>query len=385
MKVLYSTLCVVKYDWTYYSSSPIKSIYPRYLPLGEDIFVLCYMEKVPHCGNDVLDEKVRVVTAYKVNSLKGVLQGQSKENDILIDQLVREVDVCVAHVPCALSNEVISYCKKIGKPYMTVVCGCPWDALWNYDWRGKLLAPWAFLKLRRIQKDSSFSIYVTNEFLQRRYPTNGRSIGCSNVNISTGLNEVLEHRLENIKKHQQEGRVLKIGTAAAMNVTYKGQEYVIRALSRLKSENVDFEYHLIGSGNPERLRGIAAKGGVSDRVFFHGSLPHSKVLDFMDEMDIYVQPSKQEGLPRSAIEAMSRGCLCVGSRIAGIPELLEPQFLFGKGNVNELAAILKGISYDSLVDQAKRNFNKAKEYDCDLLNHRRSQFIEEFKRSFASK
>lgn len=385
MKVLYSTQSVVLYDGTHYASNPIKLMYPRYLPLGEDIVVLSYMKKVSRCGNAVLDDEVKVVTAQKVNSLKGMLQGQRKENDTLIDQLVREVDVCVAHVPCALSNKVIACCKKHGKPYMTVVCGCPWDAMWNYDWRGKLLAPWAFLKLRRIQKETPFSIYVTNEFLQRRYPTNGRSIGCSNVNIPTGLDGVLEHRLENIKKHQQEGCALKIGTAAALNVPYKGQEYVIRALSRLKRENVDFEYHLIGSGNPERLRGIAEKEGVSDRVFFHGHMLHSKVLDFMDEMDIYVQPSKQEGLPRSAIEAMSRGCLCVGSRIAGIPELLEPQFLFGKGNVNELAAILKGISYSSLVDQARRNFNKAKEYDCDLLNQRRRQFIEEFKRSFAKK
>lgn len=385
MKVLYSTQSVVRYDGTHYSSTPIKSMYPRYLPLGEDIVVLSYMKKISRCRNDILDDEVRVVTAQKVNSLKGMLLGKRKENNTLIDQLVREVDVCVAHVPCELSNKVITYCKKYGKPYMTVVCGCPWDAMWNFDWRGKLLAPWAFLKLRRIQKKTPFSIYVTNEFLQRRYPTNGRSIGCSNVNIPTGLDGVLEHRLENIKKHQQQGCALKIGTAAALNVTYKGQEYVIRALSRLKRENVDFEYHLIGSGDPERLRGIAEIEGVSDRVFFHGPLPHSKVLDFMDEMDIYVQPSKQEGLPRSAIEAMSRGCLCVGSRIAGIPELLEPQFLFGKGNVKELAAILKGISYDSLVDQARRNFNKAKEYDCDLLNQRRRQFIEEFKRSFAKK
>lgn len=385
MKVLYSTQSVVRYDGTHYSSTPIKSMYPRYLPLGEDIVVLSYMKKISRCRNDILDDEVRVVTAQKVNSLKGMLLGERKENDILIDQLVRDVDVCVAHVPCELSNKVITCCKKYGKPYMTVVCGCPWDAMWNFDWRGKLLAPWAFLKLRRIQKEASFSIYVTNEFLQRRYPTNGKSIGCSNVNISTGLDGVLERRIENIKKHQQEGCTLKIGTAAALNVIYKGQEYVIRALSRLKREKVDFEYHLIGSGSPDRLRGIAEKEGVDDRVFFHGPLPHSKVLDFMDEMDIYVQPSKQEGLPRSAIEAMSRGCLCVGSRIAGIPELLEPQFLFGKGNVNELAAILKGISYESLVDQAKRNFNKAKEYDCDLLNQRRKQFIEEFKRSFSNK
>lgn len=383
MKVLYSTQSVVEYDGLHYYSSPIQAMYKRYLPLGNEITVFGYLKEVKESHSDPLDEDVlKFKFARKVNSLKSILRGDNKWNDKLAEQLVKDADVCVVHVPCDHSIQVIKYAKKYGKPYMTVVCGCPWDALWNYDWRGKLLAPMAYISLRKVQIDTPYSIYVTSHFLQNRYPTRGKSIGCSNVNISTGIEGVLERRLRQINDCRETKRTLRIGTAAAIDVPYKGQEYVIKALAQLKEEGIRYEYHLIGRGSEERLKNIAIEGDVYDQMFFHGPLPHSKVLDFMDEMDIYVQPSKQEGLPRATIEAMSRGCLCLGSRIAGIPELLEDGFLFEKGNVNEIANILRNISIDTLEEQAKRNFEEAKLYDVNVINKRRERFIQEFKESY---
>ena len=383
MKVLYSTQSVVEYDGQHYYSNPVQATYKRYLMLGEDITVFSYLKKIERPKSDFVDDgAVNFVFAKKVNSLGSLLRRDAAWNDRQAEKLVKESDVCVCHVPCDHSYDVIKYAKKYGKPYLIVVCGCPWDALWNYDWRGKILASNAYLKLRSVMKDAPYSIYVTNEFLQKRYPTRGKSIGCSNVNISTGVEGVLEQRLENIKKRMKDGRVLRIGTAAAIDVPYKGQEYVIRAIAQLKKDSIRYEYHLIGLGSDERLRGIAEAEDVSDRVFFHGPLPHSEVLAFMDDIDIYIQPSKQEGLPRATIEAMSRGCLCMGSNIAGIPELLAPEYLFSKGHVNQIAKILKRIDSKVLLEQAQRNYYEAKNYDCDLLNEQRRKFIKEFRNSF---
>jgi glycosyltransferase involved in cell wall biosynthesis len=383
MKILYSTQSVVEFDGQHYYSNPVQATYKRYLVLGNELSVLAYKKQVDKPKSDLVDDgAVKFKFAKKVNSFGAMLRRNSAWNDRQAEKLVKEADVCVCHVPCGHSYQVIKYAKKYGKPYLTVICGCPWDALWNYDWRGKLLAPKAYLKLRNVMRDAPYTIYVTNEFLQKRYPTRGKSIGCSNVNISTGVEGVLEQRLDNIKKRMKEGRVLRIGTAAAIDVPYKGQEYVIRAIAQLKKGGIRYEYHLIGLGSDERLKGIAETEGVKDCVFFHGPLPHSEVLDFMDEIDIYIQPSKQEGLPRATIEAMSRGCLCLGSRVAGIPELLENEYLFKKGDVNRIAAILATINFEKLESQGKRNFEEAKEYDRDILNQRRNDFIEEFKKSF---
>ena len=380
MKVLYSTQSVVEYDGQHYYSNPVQATYKRYLALGEDITVFSYLKKTDKPKSDLVDDGVvKFSFAKKVNSLGALLRRDNACNDIQAESLVKEADVCVCHVPCDHSYQVIKYAKKYGKPYLTVVCGCPWDALWNYDWRGKILAPKAYFTLKRIMKDAPYSIYVTDEFLQKRYPTNGKSIGCSNVNISTGMEGVLEQRLDKIKKQMKDRSILRIGTAAAIDVPYKGQEYVIRALAQLKKEGIRYEYHLIGLGSNERLKAIAETEGVADQICFRGQLPHSEVLAYMDDMDIYIQPSKQEGLPRAMIEAMSRGCLCLGSNTAGIPELVEPRYIFSKGDVLGIKNILKSVSFDDLIVQARINYEHAKEYDVDVLNERRNRFLEIFK------
>lgn len=382
MKVLFSTQSTVQFDGTNYYSNPIQAEYKRYLELSNDITVFCHLKEVKKATHDRVDQNaLRFVFAEKINSISALLKNYSKKNDEIAKEEVKKADVCVIHLPSDHGNQVIKYAKKYGKPYMTTVCGCPWDAYWYYDWRGKFLAPFAYLSLRKYQKDAPFSIYVTNEFLQRRYPTNGKSIGCSNVNIKTGLKGIIEKKIKIYQQHIEQQKPLRIGTVAAIDVPYKGQEYVIKALSRLRKEGKQFEYHLLGRGDSSRLEGIAKKEGVSDIVFFHGTIPHEEVLDFYDSIDIYVQPSKQEGLPRALIEAMSRGCFCIGSHTAGIPELIEKEFVFKKGSVKGIVQILESLSGKKLKEQANRNFEEAKEYNVDLLSERRRQFILKFKQT----
>ena len=94
-------------------------------------------------------------------------------------------------------------------------------------------------------------------------------------------------------------------------------------------------------------------------------MPHKKLMDWLEnDVNIYIQPSLQEGLPRSVIEAMSFGIPCLGSSIAGIPELLESNCLFStKGNVaKNIAQLLMNMSVEDLCEQGIRNFSKSKEY-----------------------
>ncbi len=381
MKVLFSSQATIEYDGKDYYSNAIPDTYTRYQVLGKDITLLCHARKVEKAKSQRINpEDITIIPIPKYNSVKSMLFETSKTEEIVKEE-VRKADVCFIHLGSNHGYMAVKYAKKYHKPYMTVICGCTWDSLWNYDWRGKIMAPRAFLKLRYAQHDAPWSIYVTKEFLQRRYPTSGKWIACSNVDISTGQPGVLEKRLENIKKRQSAGRLLRIGTAAAVDVPYKGQEYVIRAVAQLKSMGINMEYNMIGLGDSSRLQSIINSLEVGDRVHILGGLPHDKVTEFYDDIDIYVQPSKQEGLPRSTIEAMSRGCLCLGSAIAGIPELLTSEYLFPKGRVDRIVEILKNIKPEDLTAQARRNFEEAKDYDRDLLNERRRQFILDFKES----
>ena len=384
MKVLYSTQGAVEYDGLHYYGDSIRANYQRYLVLGDDITISCGRKDVENSKSEPFNNDVKFALVHKANTLKSYFKF-ARKNIQIIKESVREADIIVVHLPNSLGSMAVDYAKKYNKPYFVVVCGCPWDALWNHGWQGKLLAPFGFYNLRRVLKDAPYVIYVTEHFLQKRYPTSGNSIACSNANVSTGIEGVLEKRLAGIKERLSKKEILKIGTSAAVDVAYKGQEFVIRSVSQLKKKGLLFEYHIIGKGNPSRLQSIIDAEDVNDLVTIHGVLPHNQVLDFLDEMDIYIQPSKQEGLPRAMIEAMSRGCLCIGSNTAGIPELIDKKFVFPKGNVGRISSILEKITGDNLYDQAKRNYEEAKKYDRDLLGKRRKQFLLDFMESVQTK
>jgi glycosyltransferase involved in cell wall biosynthesis len=93
----------------------------------------------------------------------------------------------------------------------------------------------------------------------------------------------------------------------------------------------------------------------------------------LDEIDIYIQPSRQEGLPRSLIEAMSRGCLCIGSEAGGIPELLESQYIHKTGSGKSLFNRIDEHLHNAYL--CERNIEAAKQYDSKLINSKRNSFF----------
>ena len=112
-----------------------------------------------------------------------------------------------------------------------------------------------------------------------------------------------------------------------------------------------------------------------------GSVPHDKIFDWFDSIDIYIQPSLQEGLPRSVAEAMSRALPCICFNTGGMPELIEPEFICNKGfgKVTRLANKIVEIS-DAAVQKrvSRRNFEKSKEYAGSALDKQRAEFMQNF-------
>lgn len=275
------------------------------------------------------------------------------------------------------------YCRKNKKKYLIEVVGCVWDSFWNKGIYGKMIA---FPLLKRMQKEilcAPYVVYVTKEFLQGRYPTNGQNTNISNVQLNNLKESSLDYRLEKIERISEEkNNIYDIVTVASVEVRYKGQEDVIRAIAELKKKGKkNYRYHLIGGGNPSYLMNLSSSLGVEEEIIFHGSMNHEKVMSFLDNCDIYIQPSKQEGLPRSLIEGMSKGLLCYGTKIAGIPELLEKEFLFGtsKKNYIEITHLLDSVTKELCVNQAIRNFNESKKYEANLLEKRRYAFFTDFR------
>lgn len=268
------------------------------------------------------------------------------------------------------------YCRAHGRPYLAEAVGCPWDSLWNHSLKGKVLAPGMWADLRRTMRHADYGVYVTSEFLQRRYPTKGKAAAISDVELQPMEDAILEKRLEKIRSHSG---TIRIGTAGALHVAYKGQRYMIEALAKLKARgSTDFEYHLAGGGDPAPLLQLAEQLGVADQLVFDGILRHDAMFAWFDELDLYIQPSIVEAMPRALIEAMSRGLPAFGSIVGGIPELLGEDCVFPRKDVDAIAARLAALSTGRMLSMAERNFSQAKPFQKELLEKKRFAFYSAF-------
>jgi glycosyltransferase involved in cell wall biosynthesis len=294
---------------------------------------------------------------------------------------IADADALVARLPSEIGSLAADVADDLGKPWAVEVVTCTWDALWNYGtWQGKVYAPVSWRKTRRVVRRAPFALYVTERFLQRRYPSRGRSVGCSDVELPEPDPAVLERRLERIGSSP--GPV-RIGVIAALTVKFKGVQTALAALGRVRAELPPFEFHVLGAGDSEPWRRLARTHGVEEQTHFAGTVPPDAVPLWLDALDLYIQPSYQEGLPRSLIEALSRACPALGSTAGGIPELLEPDCLHRPGDEQRLGELLVTAAADRdwQAAQATRNFEVARRYSKPELERIRTGFWREFAES----
>lgn len=294
-----------------------------------------------------------------------------------IAESVAGAECLVVRMPSFMGVYAIREARRMGKPYLIEMVADPWDAYWNHGLAGKMIAPWITWQTKRSCLKAEWVLYVTNEFLQGRYPTNGNQVACSDVELDH-VNEVQLRQRFRRWDSQGKTKALKLVSVGNVGSVYKGHEYVIRALPKLRESGGDYEYYLVGGGEQSRLRGIADNIGVGDLVHFVGALPHERVSSFLADMDIYLQPSLQEGLPRAVIEAMSCGLPVLGSDVGGIPELVGSSYVFRHGNVDAVVKAVSSFDLAAMRRASERNIEEAGAYLSDALVPKRDEFYGRF-------
>ena len=297
-------------------------------------------------------------------------------------QQIEHADAVIARTSL-LGGMAASLARKLGKPCAVEAVGDAWDAYWNCGrLAGKACAPLAWWTMRRCLGKADFAIYVTRDYLQRRYPCRGVCAYASNVEINPVDASVLERKLARWRSEAPAAsRSLRVGLIGSLVNRYKGLQVALRALRRLKDQGLSPELHVLGQGELEPWRQEARQLGVFERVHWDGSLPGGKpVMDWLDGMDLYLQPSLTEGMPRALIEAMSRGLPALGSSCGGIPELLPPEGLHRPGDDRTLAEQWTRMVRDPAwrMRQAERNFSEAQAYAREKVEARRSAFWSHF-------
>lgn len=274
----------------------------------------------------------------------------------------------------------IKLCKKHNKPYLIEVAGYAFDGYWGHgDIYGKIVAVPYELLAKKTMKEAKYCVYVTNYSLQKNYPCNGETLGCSDVELNQIEEKNLKYKLEILKEKQKNKEKIVLGTIGWVNLKLKGQHDVIKVINKLRKEGIDrFEYQLVGLGDHKYLDSLIKKYGLEDCVKILGPKPHNEIFEWLKDIDVYIQPSYQEGLCRAIVEAMSMSCAIIVSDAGGNPELANKKYVFPKGNRKKLYDILKKIEFNDIVEESKRSFEESKKYSKELLDKKRNDFYIKF-------
>ncbi|SDC10257.1 glycosyltransferase family 4 protein [Natrinema hispanicum] len=105
----------------------------------------------------------------------------------------------------------------------------------------------------------------------------------------------------------------------------KGQQHVIRALTRLED---DVEYLVVGPGDASDFEAIARREGVADQVHFLGKVPEDQLRAYYALADLFVMPAEfiegdVESFGLVYLEANAAGTPVIGSNIGGIPTAIN--------------------------------------------------------------
>lgn len=111
-------------------------------------------------------------------------------------------------------------------------------------------------------------------------------------------------------------------TASQLNPD-KGHTELLDALADLKKRGLGFTCEILGTGSVEdELKAKTSHLGLEDVVTFTGF--SSNVRSRMRRADIFVLPSKSEGLPNALLEALAEGLAPVAGDVGGVSEAWPP-------------------------------------------------------------
>lgn len=380
---IFDTILLKEHENYYGMTLTYNFLKKRYLSIFNELVISTRVKEKEYVSENIQGYKItngNKIKVVPINSYKNIPDSIIKRKKINkeLESVIQKVDKVIIRMPSVLGIIACNICNRLSKDYIVEMVACAWDGYFNHtNPIGKLIAPVMYFCTRRSVYKAPKVLYVTENFLQKRYPTKGKSISCSDVDLESleTNDDILENRVKKINNIDF-SNPLKICTVANMQMKYKGQEYVIKALSKLNKDKVRYNYILIGNGNGERLKKIAKKYNVDKEVLVLGSLSHEEVFEKLDKIDLYIQPSLQEGLPRALLEAMSRACPCIGSNAGGIPELLSKEVIFSKKNISELERIMETLynNKELLIKFSEINLKKSSEYSSKTLNKKRIDF-----------
>ncbi|MDP1728705.1 MAG: glycosyltransferase family 4 protein [archaeon] len=155
------------------------------------------------------------------------------------------------------------------------------------------------------------------------------------------------------KEEKEQNKILFLGRISPI----KNLETMISALSLIKDKKIIFE--IVGPAEEnylKELKRLAKEKNVEKRIIFSPAIYNLKEkIKKIDSANIFILPSKSEGMPQGLIEAMARGKIVIASDNLAAKDLITDKkigYLFKIGDFKELAKKINFILENKIKNKA---------------------------------
>jgi len=267
---------------------------------------------------------------------------------------------------------------------LTLQDGDPYEKVFE-RWFIKPVAPLLNIGFRTASMIQTISVFLAEWPKKRGYKGHLELI-YNGANPRDIKGNVSQEEIEETKKKlgKKPGDIFLVNTSRLVH--QKAFDDTIRALTKLP-ENI--KLLAVGSGADEQmLKDLAKELGVSDRVIFTGQVDRSVVTLYRRSSDIFVAPSRSEGLGNAFISALASRLPLIATQVGGMADYVFDE----KHNPDKepTAWVIDPDSPDQIAEKVKEvlaNPEKAKKiseharkmveekYDWDIIAKQMEQRV----------
>ena len=251
-----------------------------------------------------------------------------------ISRSIRDCDAVILRSPSPIAFLTSRAVLDAGRSYGAQIVGDPDQVFAAGAIRHPLRIPLrrlATVAQQRLSRDAAAVLFVTKRVLQSKYPTRGRMYSASDVSLDDS--DFAPCPVGGLHR----GTPFTLVTVASLDQPYKGTALLLEAVARLRRHD-EMRVLIVGAGRLlPALQQRANALGLGSVVEFRGQVDREGVRKALKSSDLFVLPSRTEGLPRALLEAMAQGLPAVATDVGGIPELLSSDCLVPPGDVRRLA------------------------------------------------
>lgn len=364
----------------YYAASQEKmDFYQRYLRVFDNLRIVtrCVEEVSLKPGYIPLDNDSRI-EYIQIPEFHGPKQYAKVyiQTGKILKHIIDGCDAAVLRIPSTIAMRVGKKVMESGIPYATEVV---YDA--EDGWKGskgfnRILWKKIDADMRKMCSKADGVSCVTEHYLQQHYFSN-KSNAFSSHYSSLALDKSFYGSAKSFPNHRPI-IIAHTSNQVAFNGR-KGYNQILEALKILKSKGISVKIRFAGKDyqdGTKQLLAFAEQLGISEMVEFVGYLSRSALDKFLSESDLYVMPTKAEGLPRVIIEAMAKGLPCITTPVSGNPELVSSHFLVDYYDTEVLAERIAELTTNpQLYEQtSKENLERSWKYEASVLQERRDEF-----------